>query len=266
MGSAERRPIVVGNWKMNKSVSEAQALVRELRGLVSMVREEVEMGVAPPFTALHAVAKALEGSNVLLAAQNCHWESSGAYTGEVAAPMLKEIGCQYVIVGHSERRQFFGETDVTVNKRAQAVVKAGMRPIVCVGETLAEREGGRTLEVVQRQIDGALEGFSGADVVRFVVAYEPVWAIGTGRNATTSQAQEVHASIRERLAAKFGRDASQQVRIQYGGSMKPDNAGELLAQPDVDGGLVGGASLKAADFAAIVKARPPSSASGRGSG
>jgi triosephosphate isomerase (TIM) len=257
MGSPQRRLIVVGNWKMNKSVGEALALVRELRGMVSMLRDSVEIGVAPPFTALHPVAKALEGSNIALAAQNCHWESSGAYTGEIAAPMLKEIGCQYVIVGHSERRQLFGETDETVNKRAQAVVKAGMRPIVCVGETLAEREGGRTLEVVRRQLQGGLNGFSGADVARFVVAYEPVWAIGTGRNATSAQAQEVHASIREQLSASFGRDTADEVRIQYGGSMKPENAAELLGQPDVDGGLVGGASLKAGDFAAIAKAKAP---------
>jgi triosephosphate isomerase len=250
----ERKLIIAGNWKMNKTVAEAVALVRDLRGLVSMVREKVEIGVAPPFTALHSVAKVLEGSNILLAAQNCYWEASGAYTGEISAPMLKEVGAHYVIVGHSERRQFFGETDQTVNRRAQAVLKAGMLPIVCVGETLAEREAGRTLEVVKRQVEGALAGFSPADVARFVMAYEPVWAIGTGKNATTAQAQEVHASIRLQLVEAYGRDAAEQVRIQYGGSMKPDNAAELLQQPDVDGGLVGGASLKAPDFAAIVKA------------
>ena len=168
--------------------------------------------------------------------------------------MLKEVGCSYVIVGHSERRQYFGETDETVNKRIQAVVKAGMRPIACVGETLAEREAGRTLEVVTRQVKGALAGFSGAEVAQFVLAYEPVWAIGTGRNATSDQAQEVHAHIRETLTTLVGREAAEQVRIQYGGSVKPDNAAELLGKPDVDGALVGGASLKAVDLAAIVKA------------
>jgi triosephosphate isomerase len=254
MASDKRRRIVVGNWKMNKTVGEAGALVRELRGLVSMVREQVEIGVAPPFTALTEVVKALDGSNVKVAGQNCHWEASGAFTGEVSAPMLKELGCTYVIVGHSERRQFFGETDQTVNKRTQAVVKAGLLPIVCVGETLAEREAGKTLEVVKRQVAGGLLGFSGPDVARFVLAYEPVWAIGTGKNATTAQAQEVHAEIRQYLVELFGREAAEQARIQYGGSMKPDNAGQLLGQPDVDGGLVGGASLKASDFAAIIKA------------
>jgi triosephosphate isomerase len=250
-----RWPIVAGNWKMNKTVGEALVLVRELRGLVSMVRDKVEVVVAPPFTALHPVAKAIEGSNIVLAAQNCFWENAGAFTGEVSAPMLKEVGCRYVIVGHSERRQLFGETDETVNRRVRAVLEAGLLPIVCVGETLPEREGGRTLDVVTRQLEGGLAGFEGESVARFVLAYEPVWAIGTGRNATSAQAQEVHAHIRERLTVSFGREVSERVRIQYGGSVKPDNAAELFSQPDVDGALVGGASLKAADFAAIVKAR-----------
>jgi triosephosphate isomerase len=254
MGNGQRRMFITGNWKMNKTVGEALALVRDLRGMVSMVRDRVEIAVAPPFSALQPVSKALDDSNIGLAAQNCHWETSGAFTGEVSAPMLKEVGCQYVIVGHSERRQLFGETDETVNKRLQAVVKAGMRPIACVGETLAEREGGKTLEVVTRQVKGGLAGFSAAEVAQFVVAYEPVWAIGTGRNATSAQAQEVHAHIRETLTSLVGREAAEQVRIQYGGSVKPDNAAEILGKPDVDGALVGGASLKAADFAAIVKA------------
>jgi triosephosphate isomerase (TIM) len=254
MGAPHRRIFIAGNWKMNKTVAEALALARELRGLVSMVREKVEIAVAPPFSALHPVAHALEGSNVLLAAQSCHWEASGAYTGEVSAPMLREVGCAYVIVGHSERRQFFGETDDTVNRRTQAVLKAGMLPIVCVGETLTERESNRTLEIVTRQVKGGLAGFSAADAARFVLAYEPVWAIGTGKTATSDQAQEVHAHIREQLTALFGRETAEQIRIQYGGSVKPDNAAELLGRPDVDGALVGGASLKAADFAAIIKA------------
>jgi len=252
--SEPRRPIVAGNWKMNKTVGEALTLVRELRGMVSMVRDKVEVVVAPPFTALSAVAKAIEDSNIHLAAQNCFWENSGAYTGEVSAPMIAEVGCQYVILGHSERRQYFGETDETVNRRVKAALGSQLLPIICIGETLAQREGGRTLEVVTRQLSAALAGFAGADVACFVIAYEPVWAIGTGRNATTGQAQEVHAHIREQLTGAYGREISEQVRIQYGGSVKPENAAELMGQPDIDGALVGGASLKAGDFAAIVKA------------
>lgn len=250
----DRKPIVAGNWKLNKTVGEALALVRELRNSLGVVRDQVEIVIAPPFTALHPVAKAIEDSNLHLGAQHCHWEASGAFTGEVAAPMLKEVGCTYVIVGHSERRQLFGETDETVNRRAKAVIAHGMRPIVCVGESLQEREGGRTLEIVDRQLKGGFEGIP-ADVIRgCVIAYEPVWAIGTGRTATSAQAQEVHAHIREWLNKLHGRDTATAVRIQYGGSVKADNAAELLGQPDVDGALVGGASLKAADFTAIVKA------------
>ncbi|MHA7632244.1 triose-phosphate isomerase [Corallococcus sp. M7] len=249
-----RRKIVAGNWKMNKTVPEALALVRELRGAVAALGDKVEVAIAPPFVALQPLHVALEGAPLQLAGQNCHWESSGAFTGEISAPMLAELGCAYVIVGHSERRQFFGETDATVNKRAKAVKAAGMTPIVCVGETLAERESNQTLTVVERQVRGALEGFSGADVATFVLAYEPVWAIGTGRTATTAQAQEVHAAIRGLLTRMYDEGTAERVRIQYGGSVKPDNAAELLGQPDVDGALVGGASLKAADFVAIVKA------------
>lgn len=252
--STQRRRFIAGNWKMHKTVGEALALVRDLRGLVSMVRDQVEIAVAPPFTALHAVAKALEGSNVQLAAQNCHWEASGAYTGEISAPMLAEAGCQYVILGHSERRQYFGETDQTVNRRLQAVLGAKLLPILCVGETLSEREAGRTLEVVTRQVKGALAGFAAADLTSLVLAYEPVWAIGTGKTATSAQAQEVHAHIREELRELYGQELGERTRIQYGGSVKADNAAELLGQPDVDGALVGGASLKPQDFAAIVKA------------
>ncbi|MBU8899931.1 triose-phosphate isomerase [Corallococcus sp. H22C18031201] len=253
MATGARRKIVAGNWKMNKTVPEALALVRELRAQVAPLGDKVEVVVAPPFVALQAVHVALEGAPLQLAAQNCHWEASGAFTGEVSAPMLAELGCAYVIVGHSERRQFFGETDETVNKRAHAVKKAGMTPILCVGETLAEREANRTLEVVERQVRGALVGFEAADVAKFVLAYEPVWAIGTGRTATTAQAQEVHAAIRGLVARLYDGETAGRVRIQYGGSVKPDNAAELLGQPDVDGALVGGASLKAGDFLAIVK-------------
>jgi triosephosphate isomerase len=254
MAAQARRKVIAGNWKMNKTVSEALALVRELKGLVaSLPGDRVEIAVAPPFVSLQAVAKVLEGSAVKLAAQNCHWEASGAYTGEVSAPMLKDVGCAYVIVGHSERRQYFGETDETVNKRTRAVLGAGMKPIICVGETLAEREANRTLEVVERQVAGALKGFQAAEVAGFILAYEPVWAIGTGRTATSAQAQEVHRAIREQLGRLYDRGTAEQVRIQYGGSVKPDNAAELLGQPDVDGALVGGASLKAADFVGILK-------------
>jgi triosephosphate isomerase len=249
-----RRKLIAGNWKMNKTVPETLALARELKGLVASVPgDRVELAVAPPFVSLVAAAAELHGSPVKLAGQNCHWEASGAFTGEVSAGMLKDVGCAYVIVGHSERRQYFGETDETVNKRARAVVGAGMTPIICVGETLAEREANRTLEVVERQVAGALKGFSAAEVAGFVLAYEPVWAIGTGRTATSAQAQEVHRAIREQLSRLYDRGTADQVRIQYGGSVKPDNAAELMGQPDVDGALVGGASLKAADFAGIVK-------------
>ncbi|MCC6336446.1 MAG: triose-phosphate isomerase [Myxococcales bacterium] len=250
-----RRTFIAGNWKMNKTIAEAIALVRELRSAVSMVRDRVEIAVAPPFTALHPVAKALEDSNVILAAQNCHAEASGAFTGEVAAPMLKEVGCSYVILGHSERRQLLGETDAGVSRKVAAVLKAGMLPIVCVGETLAEREANQTLSVVEAQVKGCLSGFGKEEGARFVVAYEPVWAIGTGKTATSRQAQEVHAHVRELLRGLWGREAAEAVRIQYGGSVKADNAAELLGQPDIDGALVGGASLKVADFAAIVKAK-----------
>ena len=252
--TARRRKVVAGNWKMNKTVPEALALVRELRGLVAPLGDAVEVVVAPTFLALQPLHVALEGAPLQLAAQNCHWESAGAFTGEVSAPMLAELGCAYVIVGHSERRQLFGETDDMVNKRARAVRAAGMTPILCVGETLAEREANQTLEVVERQVRGALAGFEAKDVATFVLAYEPVWAIGTGRNATSAQAQEVHAAIRALLGRLYDGETAGRVRIQYGGSVKPDNAAELLGQPDVDGALVGGASLKAADFAAIVKA------------
>ena len=254
MPKTSRSPIIAGNWKMNKTVQESLALVRELRGMVSVVRDRVEIVVVPPFTALYAVAKALEDSNIAVGGQSCHWETSGAFTGEVSAAMLREAGCTHVLVGHSERRQLFGETDETVNKRTLAVLKEKLVPIVCVGETLAEREGNQTLSVVTRQVERALQGVSVEQAPSLVLAYEPVWAIGTGRTATSAQAQEVHAHIRALLAKQFGAEGADRIRIQYGGSVKPDNAVELLGQPDVDGALVGGASLKAGDFAAIVKA------------
>jgi triosephosphate isomerase len=247
-----RKPFVAGNWKLNKTPSEAEALIKELIPLVKDLK--LDIAVAPPFTALDRAAKALAGSNIKLAAQNVFWEAKGAFTGEVAVNMLADLGVTHVIIGHSERRQYFGETDQTVNKRVKAAVAGGLTPIICVGETLAEREAGKTLGVVSTQTRGALAGFSGEQVASFVVAYEPVWAIGTGKVATTAQAQEVHAAIRKLLAELCGAPVADAVRIQYGGSMKPDNAVELLAQADIDGGLIGGAALKAADFAAICKA------------
>jgi triosephosphate isomerase len=247
-----RRKFVCGNWKMHKTVAEAVALVRELAAALGPGASGVQVAVAPPFTALHAAAEAARGSAVEIAAQDVFWEKQGAFTGEVSAPMLAEAGCQHGIVGHSERRQLFGETDDSVRRKAVALFAAGVRPIVCVGETLEQREAGKTLEVVDRQVRHGLAGVSVEDLGRLTIAYEPVWAIGTGRTATTAQAQEVHAAIRA-ILREMGGPVADGIRIQYGGSVKPENAAELMAQPDVDGALVGGASLKAQDFVAIVK-------------
>ncbi|WP_279426776.1 triose-phosphate isomerase [Anaeromyxobacter terrae] len=247
-----RQKFVCGNWKMHKTVAETTALVRELRAALGDVAGEVEVAVAPPFTALAAAVEAARGSGIEIAAQNVHWEKQGAFTGEVSAPMLAEVGCRHGIVGHSERRQLFGETDESVRKKVGALLAAGIRPIVCVGETLAEREAGRTLEVVDRQVRQGLAGLSADTIAALTLAYEPVWAIGTGKTATAAQAQEVHAAIRK-ILRELASSAADQIRVQYGGSVKPENAAELMAQPDVDGALVGGASLKAADFVAIVK-------------
>jgi triosephosphate isomerase len=251
-----RRPFIAGNWKMNTTVSEGVALARELRGALSMVRDRVQVAVAPPFTGLAAVAQALADSHLELAAQNCHAAASGAYTGEVSAPMLAEAGVRWVILGHSERRQYFQETDAVINKKVVAALQAGLGAIVCVGETLQEREAGVTLALVEGQLQGCLAGFNGAQASKIVVAYEPVWAIGTGKVATSAQAQEVHAHLRRTLVGLWGTQTADTVRLQYGGSVKADNAAELLSQPDIDGALVGGASLKAGEFAAIVKAAP----------
>ena len=238
---------------MNETIAEATALVTALKEAVKDVKG-IDIAVAPTATALSSVAALLKGTNIALSSQNVHWADHGAYTGEISVPMLQEIGCAWAIIGHSERRQYFGETDEGVNKRAAAAIKAGLGAIICVGETLAEREAGKTLEVVSTQVKGALKGLTSEDSKLLVIAYEPVWAIGTGKVATTAQAQEVHAHIRSLLKAQFGEAAGAAVRIQYGGSVKPGNAAELLAQPDINGALVGGASLKAADFAAIIKA------------
>ena len=246
-----RVPFIAGNWKLNKTVAESLALVTEIKNAVASVRD-VEVAVAPVYTALHAVGKRLEGTAIGLAAQECYWEDSGAWTGQVSVPLLKDVGCTYVIVGHSERRQHFGETDAGVNKKARAVLKHGLKPIICIGETLAERDGNQTLAVVGAQLNAALDGMVADDVRQVVIAYEPVWAIGTGRNATPAQAQEVHAFIRKELRSRFG-EVADEVRIQYGGSVKPDNVATLMAEPDIDGALVGGASLTADSFVKLVR-------------
>jgi len=252
MTSPRRRPLVAGNWKMNRTGPEAVELIQQLREAFSPGRAEVM--VAPPFTALESASRALEGTGIMLGAQNVYWEPQGAFTGEISVAMLKAAGCTQVIVGHSERRQLFGETDAIVSKKARAALHGGLRPIVCFGETLAERDAGRTLEICSTQLQGSLAGVAVEEMAHVVLAYEPVWAIGTGRNATPAQAQEVHAHVRESLVRLFGRPVGEAVRILYGGSVKADNAAELLGQPDVDGALVGGASLKAQEFLAIVAA------------
>ncbi|MDH5478140.1 MAG: triose-phosphate isomerase [Nitrospinota bacterium] len=248
-----RKIIIAGNWKMNNTISQAQDLIAGLTKNGGDMHK-VEVIVAPPFTALRSVYDILGQSSVHVAAQNLFWEESGAYTGEVSAMMIKEAGCKWVIIGHSERRQLFGETDETVNKRARAALASGLKPIVCIGETLEEREGGRTYDVLHRQLDGGLNGLSAENMAKVTIAYEPVWAIGTGKTATSAQAQEAHEKIRAKLSSMFGQGVADKVRILYGGSMKPSNALELLSQPDVDGGLIGGASLNAHDFVEIIKA------------
>jgi triosephosphate isomerase len=251
-----RLKFVCGNWKMHKTQDEARALVRALAPVAEEGAGRVQVAVAPAFTSLAAAAQAAAGTRVEIAAQDVYWEPQGAFTGEISAAMLADLGVKHCIVGHSERRQLFGETDEAVQKKGRALLAAGVLPIVCVGETLEEREGGKTLGVVSRQVKAALQGLSPEEIARLTIAYEPVWAIGTGRTATTAQAQEVHAVIRGLLRELAG-DDSQKVRIQYGGSVKPGNAAELMAQPDVDGALVGGASLKATDFSQIVKGALP---------
>jgi triosephosphate isomerase len=248
-----RTPIIAGNWKMYKTVHEAVVFTKEFRKLAADLRD-VELIVAPPYTAVHAVSEAARASNIAVAGQNVHWETEGAFTGEVSAAMLREAGAEYVIVGHSERRRLFGETDQAINRKAAASLAHGLVPIVCIGETLEERDAEQMLVVLDRQIRDGFDGFTGDQVASLVIAYEPVWAIGTGRNATPQQAQEAHAHIRGRLRQWLGAAAAEGCRILYGGSVKPDNAAELLAQPEVDGALVGGASLDARSFLAIAKA------------
>ena len=243
-----RKPIIAGNWKMNKTPSQGAALVNELKPLVE--NASCDVVVCVPATDLYAVGQAVKGSNIHLGAQNVHFAESGAYTGEISADMLLELGVEYVVIGHSERRQYFGETDETVNKRTLTAIAKGLIPIVCIGETLEERESGKTEEVLHRQIVEGLKGVD--DLTKLVVAYEPVWAIGTGKTATAEQANETIGYIRKTLAENFCADCASKVRIQYGGSMKGSNAKELMAQPEIDGGLIGGASLKAPDFALVV--------------
>lgn len=247
-----RAKIVAGNWKMNKTASQAAELINAIKAELEGVTG-VEVVVCPPATDLKDAAAALGDSDIGLGAQNVHWAESGAFTGEVSTAMLKDLGVKYAIIGHSERRQYFGETDESVNKRAKAALAAGLTPIVCVGETLEERDSGRMESVVVNQIKEGLADLE-EDLVKVVVAYEPVWAIGTGRTATPAQAQEAHALIRRTLAEISSGDVANKIRLQYGGSMKPGNAAELMSQPDIDGGLIGGAALLAESFAAIVKA------------
>jgi triosephosphate isomerase (TIM) len=248
----ERKLIIAGNWKMNKTVAEALDLVRGLKIELANIKE-VDIVACPPYTALSEVSRAVLDSNIRLGAQNMSEHNVGAYTGEIAAVMLKEFSVRYVIVGHSERRQYQKESDELIAKKALAVHGASLKPIVCVGETLAEREGGQTETVLERQIRGSLAGLSKDQMSETVLAYEPVWAIGTGKTATTAQAQEAHAFIRNLLVKLFDETIARRVRIQYGGSVKPSNARELMSQADVDGALVGGASLEARSFADIVK-------------
>ena len=250
---ASRKKLIAGNWKMNKTSADAVALVQELVGAIGR-QVDVDVVVCPPFTALEGVGKVLEGSSVKLGAQNMHFEANGAYTGEISAPMLRALFATHVILGHSERRAYFGETDALVNKKLLAALKNQLRPILCVGETLAEREAGTTLKVVQTQLETGFVGVSKELASSIIVAYEPVWAIGTGKEATTEQAQEVHGFIRGLLTKLFGEALAMRVRILYGGSMKPANAPELLAQKDIDGGLIGGASLEARSFVDLVNA------------
>lgn len=247
-----RTPLIAGNWKMNKTPNEAVAFAAQFIQYVEDC-EDIGIVLAPPAPALTAMAVALKGTNILLAAQNLHWEESGAYTGEISAGMLSEIGCSYVIVGHSERRQFFGETNDTVNKKLNAVLNENMVPILCVGELLEHRKSDRTEAVIEEQVRGGLEGIRPEEMKNIVVAYEPVWAIGTGETASPGQAQQVHAFIRMLVKELFGLSIAEEIRIQYGGSVKPSNAAELMSQPDVDGALVGGASLDPESFAGIVR-------------
>ena len=246
-----RKPFIAGNWKMTQNRASAVALAEGVAKAAKTI-EGVDMAVCPPSCYLDAVGKAIAGSNVALGAQNMYHEKEGAFTGEISASMLCDLGCKYVILGHSERRHVLGETDAAINKKVHAALAAGLTPIVCVGELLAEREAGRTLDVIRRQFDGSLAGLSAEQMTKSVIAYEPVWAIGTGKVATPRQAEEVHLDLRKIMAERYNQSVADKVRIQYGGSVKPDNAADLLRQPNIDGALVGGASLKVDQFLGII--------------
>ncbi len=246
-----RKAVIAGNWKMNKTPAETTALINELKPLVN--KAGCDVIVCVPFINLDSAIKAAQGSDIKVGAQNCHWEKSGAFTGEISANMLSDIGIEYVIIGHSERRTYFGDTDLTVNKRTRAALDNGLTVILCVGEYLEQREQDITFEVVRSQLKVALMGVSEKELSKVIIAYEPVWAIGTGKTATAAQANEVNSAIRSLIAELYSKESANKIVIQYGGSMNADNANELLSQYDVDGGLIGGASLNAADFAVIVK-------------
>jgi triosephosphate isomerase (TIM) len=252
MNSQLRRPLIAGNWKMYKTIAETQAFFDRIAPLI-FEADHCDMVIAAPFTALHRAAKLGEKLGIGVSAQDLYWEKEGAFTGEISAAMLREAGCRYTLIGHSERRQFFGETDSSVNRKLQAALPAGLSPIVCVGESLGEREAGQTEAVLQRQLSAGLAELTEADFSPIIIAYEPVWAIGTGRTATPEIAQQAHAFIRTRLAAMVSLAAAERCRILYGGSVKPENIAGLMAQPDLDGALVGGASLDPRSFAAIVR-------------
>jgi triosephosphate isomerase len=246
-----RKPLMAGNWKMNKTISEAVRVVQALKSTVADVTD-VEILLCPTFTALHAVTNAVKGSNINIGSQNLFWETKGAFTGEISPAMVKDTGCSYVLVGHSERRQYFGETNETVNKKTKAALSIGLTPVVCIGETLTEMESNVTFQVIEKQIKEGLAGLTTEQACLTVIAYEPVWAIGTGKTATPYQAQEVHAFVRK-IYAQMYKEAADKVRILYGGSVNPENVSELMKQPDIDGGLVGGASLEAESFTKLVK-------------
>lgn len=252
MNKALRKAVIAGNWKMNETPDEAKKLVEDIKPLVA--KAACDVVVCVPFVDLTTVLEAAKGSNIKVGAENCHWEQKGAFTGEISAPMLKSMNVEYVVLGHSERRQYFGETDATVNQRVKAALASGLKVILCVGERLEQREQGVTCELVAMQTKIALGGVKADDMKNVIIAYEPVWAIGTGKTATAAQANEVNHAIRETVAQLYGKTVGDATTVQYGGSMNAKNAAELLAQPDVDGGLIGGASLKPADFATIVTA------------
>lgn len=248
----DRRLIIAGNWKMHKTPVETRAFVQQLIAGLRDTQVTCEVVIAPPFTSISSAVEEARGTNIMVSGQNLHWEDKGAYTGEISGAMLKEAGCRHVIVGHSERRQYFGETDETVNLRLKAAMRSGLIPIFCLGETLEERQEGRTFSVIKTQLLDGMKGIDIDDPSRFVIAYEPVWAIGTGQTATPEQAQEVHAFLRQELVAAYDKGVGNAARILYGGSVKPDNSRSLMGCKDIDGGLVGGASLKVEDFIGII--------------